>query len=172
MDIAAVLISILALSFTLFSFWWLYARKGNLHVSEPRTYAAFGSAGRVMVVEIPLTFFNDGPTPIVVENIRLVFPTIDGIPLRFNATVEKIGTDEGRAYATQFAVPGREVKQLICEFQREMGFTFIILKYPLILEAQLDDNKEWVKLLSFSLNVGEGDLVSINNNFLVHDNMA
>jgi hypothetical protein len=170
MAIAAVIISILALLFTVFSFWWMYWRKGNLHVSRPRIYAAIGSAGGKMVVEIPLTFFNDGPIPIVIENLQLVFPTIDGKPIGFMATVGKIGSSDNRAFATQFSVPGRDVKELICEFQREQGFAFTSLKYPLILEAQLGDNKEWVKLLDFSLNVNEADATTINRGFLVRDN--
>jgi len=36
---AALTVSVLALAFTILSFWWLHARKGSLTAAPPRTYA-------------------------------------------------------------------------------------------------------------------------------------
>jgi hypothetical protein len=147
-------------------------RKGKLHVGEPRTYAAQGSVMGKMVVVLPFIFFNDGPTPIIVENLRLVFTSLDGEPLTYWATVKKLVTQEDRTLATQFAVLGREAKHLICEFQREQEFIFTSQKYPLKLEARINEKKEWVELCTFSLNVGKEDVKTINREFSAHDNMS
>lgn len=173
MNNPALVISILALIFTVFSFWWMNWRKGKLHVTTPRSYAAFGSVERKMVVEFPFVFFNDGPIPIIVQNLRILFLDEDEAqPLNFNATVRKLGTDEDRAFATQFPVRGREAVLLICEFQREPGgMVFKSQSYRLELQAKLGKSKKWKRLTRFPLTVTERSVNTINKQFIVHDNM-
>ena len=171
---SAFVISILALLFTVFSFWWMNWRTGKLSVGPPRTYAALGSLERQMILEFPFVFFNDGPMPIIVQNLRLVFPIEEGSrPLVFIATVKKLGSDEDRSFATQFPVRGREAVSLICEFQREPGgMVFEAGSYPLELQAQLGDGKLWKSICCFTLNVSPQGLQTINKAFVVHDNAA
>jgi hypothetical protein len=173
MNHPALIISILALIFTIFSFWWMNWRKGKLHVGSPRTYAAFGSLEARMVLEFPFVFFNDGPMPIFIQNLRLVFSDETQIrPINFIATVKKLGKDEERAFATQFPVRGREALLLICEFQREPGgMIFESQIYPIELQAKLDNSKQWKKICSFNLKVTDKSLSTINKQFIVHDNM-
>lgn len=173
MNNPALIISTLALLFTVFSFWWMNWRKGRLLVSSPRTFAAFGSLEGKMVLEFPFVFFNNGPMPIVVQNLRLIFSEEkEPNPLIFNAPVKKLGKDEERTFATQFPVRGREALLLICEFQRTPGeMTFEVHEYPMELQAKLDNGKKWKKICSFNLNVTEKSLPSINKQFIVHDNM-
>jgi hypothetical protein len=169
----AMVISILALLFTIYSFWWMNWRRGRLHVGEPRSYAARGSKEAKLVVEIPLVFFNDGPIPRIVRNLRLV-PIEEeiSVPLVFTATVKKLGTDEGRAMATQFPVRGREAPLLICEFQRDPGMLeFRTGSYPFSLQALLDRQVRWKEILRFELNVSPKSANSINRQFIVHDNI-
>jgi hypothetical protein len=170
----ALVISVLALLFTVFSFWWMNWRRGRLHVGEPRSYAAFGSNEGKLVIEIPLIFFNSGPIPRIVRNLRLVPLSGDvNDPLVFTATVEKLGTDEGRTFATQIPVRGREAQLLICEFQRSPGqLVFEEGAYPFSLQAQLDKKDKWKDLLIFNLNVSAQSAESINRQFIVHDNLV
>lgn len=174
MNYSAFIISILALLFTVFSFWWMNWRVGKLRVCAPRTYAAFNSLERQMILEFPFVFFNDGPMPIIVQNLRLVFSgETQPRPLNFIAIVKKLGTDEDRSFATQFPVRGREAVLLICEFQREPGgMTFEERSYPMELQAQLDDRKLWKRICGFELNVSAQGLQTINKAFVVHDNAA
>ncbi|MFQ5857385.1 MAG: hypothetical protein ACE5LU_17400 [Anaerolineae bacterium] len=87
MNNPALIISILALLFTVFSFWWMNWRKGKLHVGSPRGFAAFGSMERKMVLEFPFVFFNDGPIPIIVQSLRLtLLEEQTPRPLNFIAT--------------------------------------------------------------------------------------
>lgn len=121
----ALIISILALIFTVLSFWWMNWRTGHLHVSGPRSYAAKGALDGRLILRFPFVFFNDGPMPIIIQNLRLIFvEENDGRPLKFAATVKKIRTsdeDQERDFAVQFPVRGREALPLICEFQRNPG---------------------------------------------------
>ena len=174
MNYAALGISILALLFTVFSFWWMNWRTGKMHVGSPRTYAAFGSQEGKMVLEFPFVFFNDGPTPLFVQNLRLLFlQETQPRPLGFVATVKKLGKDEDRAFATQFPVHGREALLLICEFQREPGsMAFEARSYPMELQAKLGKSKKWKQICRFSLNVAERDSSIMNKQFIVHDNMG
>jgi len=173
MNNPALIISTLALFFTVFSFWWMNWRRGKLQVGTPRSYAAFGSVEGKMVLEFPFVFFNNGPMPIVVQNLRLIFSEEKELhPLIFNATVKKLGKDEDRAFATQFPVRGREALLLVCEFQRTPGGkTFEVYDYPMKLQAKLDKSKKWKTICNFNLNVTEKSLPAINQQFIVHDNM-
>jgi len=173
MNYPALIISTLALLFTVFSFWWMNWRKGKLQVGTPRTYAAFGSLEGKMVLEFPFVFFNNGPIPIIVQNLRLVFSEDkESRPLNFIATVKKLGKDEERAFATQFPIRGREALLLICEFQRSPGgMIFESNNYPMELHAKLDNSKKWKRICNFNLNVTEKSLPAINQQFIVHDNM-
>jgi hypothetical protein len=174
MDYSPIVISILALSFTIFSFWWMNWRTGRLRVGSPRAYAALGSIEGKMVLEFPFVFFNDGPMPIVVHNLRLVFSdeTLPH-PLVFTATVKKLGRDEDRSFATQFPVRGREALLLICEFQRTPGkMAFEERGYPIELQASFGVGTRWASICRFTLRVSAASLQAINKAFVVHDNAA
>ena len=172
LETAALVISTSALLFTVASFWWMNWRKGKLHVGTPRSYAATGSAEGKVIIELPLDFFNDGPTPIIVRNLRLVLPVNEAtLNLRFEATVDKIGTDQGRTLATQFPVRGREALLLTCEFQRQTGgLVFEDRTYRLELQAKLDRCPKWKTLHRFPLVVTKGSLGSINTALRTCDN--
>ncbi|MBN1618406.1 hypothetical protein JW887_03625 [Candidatus Dojkabacteria bacterium] len=146
-------------------------RKGKIRTSKPRSYAACGSADGKLIIEIPIVFISTGARPIIVQNLRLVIPHQKQQPLAFNAIVEKIGTDEGRRFATQFPVKGLEAKELICEFQRNPGkLVFEAKRYSIKLEAILDNDTKWRKIGEFELKVTDKDLKTINKQFIVHDN--
>lgn len=72
MTVAALFVATLAFFFAVGSFWWMHWRTGNLQVSDPRTYGA-SRTDEKMLFWFPFVFFNDGPTPIVVQNLRVVF---------------------------------------------------------------------------------------------------
>jgi hypothetical protein len=168
-----LIISISALMFAIFSFWWMNWRRGKLQVGGPRSFAAKGSKNDRLLIELPFVFFNDGPKPIIVQNLRLVLPgeEPEGKPLHFIATVETLGKDTGRALASQFPVPGRQALRLICEFQRRPGdFVFEAREYLIELQAVLDDSTTWIRLCSFKLRIRKDYLSDINERFIAYDN--
>lgn len=75
-DIVAILLSLFALIFSVFSFWWLNARQGKLLVIGPQYVFGRYSSGK-LAIEIPLVFRNTGPRAIVLSGIRLRFPSSD-----------------------------------------------------------------------------------------------
>jgi hypothetical protein len=166
----ALFISLMALLFTVFSFWWMNWRPGKLRVGRPRSYAAIGSDSGNVMVELPLVFFNRGATPILVHNLRLRIEG-GGKPLAFNAVVDKIGTDVGRRFAIQFPVRQQEALSLICEFQRGGGgLLFEARRYSVTLEGVWGRSERWRRLAQFDLRVAETDAESINRQFIVRDN--
>ncbi len=168
----ALILSILALLFTVFSFWWMNWRHGKLIVSPPRSYALFAQVPGKMVLHLPLIFFNNGPIPIVVQNLRLVFTKdVSSKPLSFITTVKKLGKDEERAFATQFPVRGREAVLLICEFQREPNeLTIEAGNYALQLQGRIDRKDKWNSLLTFSLHISAEAKEIVARQFISFDN--
>ncbi len=150
-------------------------RRGKLIVGKPRSYAARGSQTENLIITLPLVFFNDGAAAIVVQNLRLLLldEGSNTRPLFFNATLEKLLKDEGRAFATQFPVRGREAVTLICEFQRSPGdLVFEPKRYSIELQAILNEHTEWRQLSRFDLNVIDSAVPAINRQYLAHDNYA
>ena len=173
MNYPALIISSLALLFTVFSFWWMNWRRGKLIVGAPRSFAARGSQQENLIITLPLVFYNNGASAIVVQNLRLLLlqEDSDSKPLFFNATLEKLLKDEGRTFATQFPIRGREAIRLICEFQRSPGnLLFEAGRYPIELQAILDSKKSWERLCRFDLRISESSARNINQQYLAHDN--
>src|SRR5438093_11123655 len=112
MSLAALLISVLALALSGLTFWWHNWRPGKLSVGTPHTYAGHTAADQ-LVLEFPFVFFNKGAKTVIVDNLRVRLPEQDGEPLTFVATVERLGTDTGRAFATPFFVgPGQAIRMI------------------------------------------------------------
>lgn len=108
----AIAIALLALGFTIGSFWWLHARAGSLEAARPRTYA-FTSKVRL---RLPLAFFNTGAKSLIVNDLRIVLDDEpERPPFEWITTRDKLRpeSDDGFAYATPFAVAGRSSTEVI-----------------------------------------------------------
>jgi len=130
-----------------------------------------------MILAIPMLFFNDGPSPILVNNLRLRFlHEPEEQPLVFQATLEYLSYDEDtrtRVFATPFPVQGRQALLKICEFQREpAGWEFEPQEYQLAVDARIGVVPEWKQIVSFPLVITEESARTLNGQFLMHDNPA
>jgi hypothetical protein len=172
-EIFSLVLSSVAILIGLYNFWWLHWRRGKLKVGGPRSFAAFSSPEAKMVITLPFIFQNTGPKPVIIQNLRLAFEESEfGKPLNFVATVDALGKDEGRKFATQFAVHRNDLITLNCEFQREPGrLTFQARSYAMILEAKISDEDNWRIIHRFPLNVSNKAAETIMKMFIVHDNM-
>lgn len=107
--------AILALLFTVASFWWLHDRRGTIQAARP---GAFAFVGRVRL-RLPLTLYNTGARDLVVTDMR--FRAIDrglaDLPYLWLATMADLQTSTGRDFQTPFSVPGRGTHELIAEFE-------------------------------------------------------
>lgn len=172
----ALLISTCSL---LFLMWWTRWRKGKLHVGRPRAFAV-SSRPDLLLLQIPVVFYNDGAVPIIVNDLKLAMGSGEQArTLGLAATVTRVGTDDGRAFATQFPVPARQAVFLILEFQRSPGgvsyevYSFEATEYPVELYGKLDAHEEWTLLSRFHLRIEENILRSINSGILLaHSNLA
>lgn len=173
MNCTAIIISISALAFTIFSFWWMNWRKGTIRLgSNLRSYAACASQNRLLI-ELPLIFFNTGAVPLVVENLRLHLPKIteENKYLFFNATVAKLGTDEDRGFAKPFSIRGGDVLEIICEFQNtSTSFKFEEGEYEFKIQALLGHKEDWLTLREYTINARGDELKTLNEKLITHDN--
>lgn len=114
--IAALFVSVLALGFTLASFWWLNARRGSLSAATPRTYA-YGAHHNGFRLRLPLALFNDGAVALMITHMRIAIS--DGEMqtwITTRPTLQPGGDEDGHAFATSFSVKGRDTRELIAEF--------------------------------------------------------
>lgn len=173
MDFTAIIISVSALGFTIFSFWWMNWRKGKIELSSNlRTYAACAN-GNKLLIELPLILHNTGAIPLVVENMRLHLPAIkeNEKHLFFNATVSKLGTDTDRAFAKPFSIHGGNVIELICEFQNtSTKFCFEEGDYNFEVQALLGNAGKWKTIKTYTIHVHGSDLQTLNDRLITHDN--
>jgi hypothetical protein len=175
MNIAALVISALAVLFTLFSFWWLHWRRGRIIVGPPRSFAAT-STGKdgLLIVQLPLVFYNDGAASQVVQNLRLnlVQDVNRSAILHFYSTVADLANADTRKWARQFAIEGRNSYSSVFVFQQSPGnFIFAAGKCQATLEGKLNNQDSWKVLLTFDLQTPAGSVQALNSGkLIVYDN--
>jgi hypothetical protein len=74
--VVAIFISLLALGFTIFSFWYQNTRQGKIQLIGPQ-FISGRYSNRKLEIKIPVVFRNTGPRPIVLSGLRLQCPTSD-----------------------------------------------------------------------------------------------
>ncbi len=151
-DWVPIAISITALIFVIFSFWWMHWRKGQLIVSVPRSFRLAKTQDR-LIVELPLSFFNTGAASIIVDNLLLMMQQHDTkVLLFFNATRHTLDATQ-QQFATQFVVNGRNSIFNIFSFQVK-GNTLNLNtgKCDCYLSGKLDSRK-YKRLLNFQLDI-------------------
>lgn len=154
--------------FTIFSFWWMNWRKGKLVVIGPRSFSA-AINGKKITIYLPFVFYNSGAIPITIEHqILEITNKKDAGPIKFIAVVNKLGSSEGRCFATQFVVNGRESIKMICEFQGDVGDSEVqTQKYFIRLKGKLGHKRKWSKFIDFVLDFKNNKITS---SFLTYDN--
>lgn len=151
MAYAAVTISLLALAFTITSFWWLHARQGSLTATCPRGYAFVAAPDKVRL-RLPLAFFNNGAKALIVSDLRIAFAHENHKPLTWITTRSKLRpeNDDGFAFAAPFAVQGRGTRELIVEFGRQESWSVTpASRQQLRLQALLHPAERWVDVATF-----------------------
>jgi hypothetical protein len=175
MEKAALTISLCALAFTLFSFWWLNWRKGKIIVGSPRSFAAVSNGENdLLMVQLPLIFYNDGAAVRIVQNLRLTLKQngVSSEILYFNNTISDLASDNEKKWASQFVVRKRSYHSSIFVFMRNPGhFTFSQGKCRAIVEAKLYDSKNWQEILDFKLHIPAQSVELMNRGTLLpYDN--
>jgi len=162
----SVFIAILALLFTISSFWWIQVRRGRIMIYPPSTYAgSFGSDKLVLI--LPLVLYNTGPAPLVVLGLRMRIdrntrdapPAEPALPttIYWHATPSRLYNPEdgkgSRPYASPFAVEGRKAVERFVEFQwNPPGTTLEHGPYDVIIEVRTAHRRGWRRALAFQLH--------------------
>jgi hypothetical protein len=143
-----MIISVLALAFTIAAFWWVFLRRGTITSAAPDTYAT--PPGPTMRLRFPFVLLNTGAITLVVADLRLI---VDGVhEFHWSSVRKKIAPsmDDFLDAAAPFAIKGRDVVQLFAEFGQvppewrpEIGQS-----YPVKLEAK-DQGGQWRSVVEF-----------------------
>ena len=161
----ALIVSITLLFFTLYSFYLINLRKGQIIVGSPSTYAICVQPGEngLTWVELPLIFYNNGAITQFISNLRLSLQQNSTISnyLYFEAIYEKmplsdLGSNKERRseVAHQFAIEGRKTYSGVFAFGwRPGGLVPSVCNFRSILEAKLNDNVNWKKITEFNINI-------------------
>jgi hypothetical protein len=148
-----IIISTIALLCSIISFWWIHWRTGHFVVSKPLSYMAVKLNNGGLVIEVPLSFYNTGTTPLAVEKLYLVVKYRSSeFQLFFNNNREYLGATK-EISPTQFVVNGRESVMKIFGFQvRDKLINIDVGNWECELYGKINDNK--YKILSkFTLYV-------------------
>ena len=163
----ALIISIMLFSFTLYSFYLINLRKGQIIVGSPTTYAICVQPGEkgLTWVELPLIFYNNGAITQFISNLRLRLQQDGNISnyLYFEAIYEKmplsdLGSKEERRseVAHQFAIEGRKAYSGVFAFGwRPGGLVPSVGNCRSKLEAKLNDSVNWEKISEFNINISD-----------------
>ncbi|MER5842159.1 hypothetical protein ABT099_17985 [Streptomyces prasinus] len=155
---AAAAVAACALLFTIVSFWWLNARQGKLKSYTPHSFAAAVTRSKTLI-RVPLVFFNTGPKPIIVQNLRLVFlgATQNKVILPWSTTRDRIRPekDDDPRLPSVFIVNGRAAVQVFVEFSTPFpNFIPEHREYQAMVECKLGHKGKWSELLTFSIQLG------------------
>lgn len=176
----SILVAVCALLFTVFSFWWINARRGRIKSFEPHTFA-FGSTSAVVRLRLPLVLYNNGAAPIIIQNLRLDFSRrlrIGGFSLMSRSaqllswvasrSQLKPEQDDGHAFPAVFSVAGRTAQQVFVEFgEASLGFTLESRPYSVRVEVKLGHKCKWRKFLDFTLQAGQ---ITEPGQFITYEN--
>lgn len=144
-----LIVALVALAFTIASFWWLHARTGRLEATAPRSYA-FASLVRI---RLPLAFFNTGAKELIVADLRLVLegdPNRSGFEWSTTRTELRPQSEDGLAFPTPFSVQGRGAKELIVEFGDDLGWSPAPgTRHRMRVQALIHPSDAWVDVVAF-----------------------
>ncbi|MGA5527525.1 hypothetical protein [Streptomyces pseudogriseolus] len=109
-------------------------------------------------MRLPLVFFNTGPVPIVVQDLRLQFPeeseVLLPLPWRNSWPQLRPVSEDQASMPAVFAVEGRKAEQLFIEFGAPFpGFVPEARDYVISVEARVGHRKKWQPLLTFTLRL-------------------
>lgn len=144
---AGIPIGLLALAFTVASFWWLHARRGSIQVATPGAYAF---ATRVRL-RLPLALYNTGAKALIVSDLRVDVGDARP-PLPWQATLPSMRPrqSEARDFATPFAVAWRGTRELVVEFGDELGWSpEPSSRHEMRIQAKLHPKDRWHDIASF-----------------------
>lgn len=169
-DQSSFIISVLALGFTLFSFWWMNWRPGRLRVGDLRQFAAGrtstgeSDAPVSICIGLPLVIVNTGACTVVLESLRLTPVGRDRLGgLSFRNVESPLWTiDVSQVKQDNFFLPAsvkaNEVLRSNFVFTAEQSRLKIDRRlYHMHLEGKISWSRDWTKLKDIELDFRDFD---------------
>jgi hypothetical protein len=148
---ASVAVALLALAFTIGSFWWIWVRRGHLEAYEPQTYAGY-LMGDSFRLRLPLTVYNTGARTLVATDMRAVF--VDHgvtVPvITFRHSIKPLSGDVAD-FAHPYPVAGRQSVSKFVEFGRKDWAPNPATEYRVRVEVRTGDDGAWSELVTVNL---------------------
>lgn len=148
---ATVIVALLALAFTVGSFWWIWVRRGHLEAYEPQTYAGYLSASGFRL-RLPLTVYNTGARTLVATDMRAVFVN-EGVTvpvITFRHSIKPL-TGDVADFAHPFAIPGRQTISKFVVVGRRDWAPDPASEYRVRVEVRTGDDGDWSELVTVNL---------------------
>ena len=176
----ALIVSILALLFTIASFWWIQVRRSRLRSYPPLSYAG-ALTRKGLMLNLPLVLYNTGPAPIVILDFRLrIVSTSDEESLDFplllswyaiQPRLEPAPVGGGRVMPSPIALNGRQAVERFIEFGRRSAPSDLVNgPYNVTVEVRLaHKGASWSRLVQFDLHT-ELAKANARNAYLQHTN--
>jgi hypothetical protein len=146
MQAASLTISVLALLFTVASFWWLWARRGPV-VSFPVTAYAAAYANEAFRIRVPVVLANRGAAMRVVVDARLRLEGQHGLSiLKWGLTRKTLqpGSDDVEDFPAPQTILGRSAMRIHMEFRGDLiEHLPEPVDYKFTIELLLDDSAVW-----------------------------
>jgi hypothetical protein len=167
-------LSFVALFVTFYSMWRFHWRRGRLIVSPPRAFMVAEVKGKI-ILELPLSFYNDGAAAIVADNLLLLARQEKTRMLfRFEYTRDELGA-ETHHWATQIALAGREAVMKVFSFQANEGENNLSAgTWDCTLMAKMNHQASYTTLSYFKLNVSRlsAEFAAIDNTSAEYQSMV
>lgn len=164
MEKYALLVSLLALFFTLFSFWWMNWRKGKLNCgpvsalyagTATENSAEFGQR-KIQVLGVPLILWNSGACPLVISQLRVELSEL-GLVWDYESTQSTFDISASSIEADYFTMPislnSNEIKSINAVFHLRLdGFEFMLRKYKFRVQAVVFGETKWRDIVTTELD--------------------
>jgi hypothetical protein len=149
-------VPIAAIIWTVASFWWLHWRSGKIIASSPRSFSVAKQPEK-LIIEIPLSFFNTGAAPIIIDNLMLKVRHQKRVLLfRCDFTRDELNKDSHH-WATQIALNGRQAIFNVFSFYLKTNAStissFSLGEYACSLLIKINGKHKYKELPSFILNM-------------------
>ncbi|EPT2926964.1 hypothetical protein ACVQAZ_004253 [Vibrio vulnificus] len=164
MEKYALLVSLLALFFTILSFWWMNWRKGKLNCGPVNALysgtATENSADigqqKIQVLGVPLILWNSGARPLVVSQLRAKQSDFE-LVWEYERTQSTFDTNASSCEADYFTLPlslsANEIKSINAVFNlRVDGFEFMPRKYKFKIQAMVFGKNGWIDITTTELD--------------------
>jgi hypothetical protein len=146
---AALVVAVLALVFTIGSFWWIHLKPGRLVSFVPPAYAGVIQPNDFRFT-FPVTIYNSAAKPQVVTTLKLTFldldPPVAVAAITFREGLRNLGVED---WIHPFSVAGRQTETRFVEFGSKTWAPPVDGVHDVLIEVER--RGKWRKLVRFEL---------------------